>query len=432
MNHAAFIIAATHSGCGKTTFSLGLMRALRERNIRVQPFKCGPDYIDTQFHAVATGSPSINLDAFMCSEPHIKQQFCKYDATANVSIVEGVMGMFDGYAKEQGSSYHLATILQLPIVLLVNAASTAYSVGATIYGFRHFMADANIVGVVFNRVGSENHYALLQEACREAGVECLGYIAKDKTLETPSRHLGLSLDAKEKMNDFIERAKEAVAMHVDIDRLLQLTTKEQSVYANTPMAHDRQPLRIAVAQDEAFNFIYPENIEALQNHPRHRGIITCFSPIHDDVLPTADLIYLPGGYPELYAHELEKNHAMRHAINTFAANGGKILGECGGMIYLCQQLDGKEMCGVLPMRCTMNNAKLTLGYRRVETKDAVFYGHEFHYSQLTDASLLPSMAQQYNVKGKPVDTPVYRQGNTIATYTHLYWAETDILKLWNL
>lgn len=432
MKHAGFIIAATHSGCGKTTFSLGLMRALKEKKMKVQPFKCGPDYIDTQFHAIATGRPSVNLDAFMCSEQHIRHLFCKHDATANVSIVEGVMGMYDGYDREQGSSYHLSTMLQLPVVLLVNAASTAYSVGATIYGFKHFMANADIVGVVFNRVGSETHYALLQDACRNAGVTCLGYIAKDKQLETPSRHLGLTLDAKTKMEAFIEHAKNAVVSHVDIDKLLELTVRKQSEYCETQVPDNRPPLHIAVARDEAFNFIYPENIESLRNHRRYEGHITFFSPIHDNILPPADLIYLPGGYPELYAEKLEKNVALRQAIRHFAANGGKIFGECGGMIYLCQEIDGKEMCGVLPMKCTMKDARLTLGYRKVELGETIFYGHEFHYSHLHDAHLLPSIAKQHNVKGMSVDTPVYRKGNAIATYSHLYWAENDLLKLWNL
>ncbi len=431
MSQSRFLIAATHSGCGKTTFSLGLMRTLTQHGLNVQPFKCGPDYIDTQFHAVATGHPSTNLDTFMCSERHVETLFLKYDSRADVSIVEGVMGMFDGYSKDRGSSAHIAALLNLPVVLLVNAASCAYSVAATLYGFTQFSKELRIAGVVFNRVASESHFRFLKEACDDVGVTCLGYIRKSTRLETPSRHLGLTLSARETMNTFIDHAAKAVEEHVDIDLLLEKTRQPESSY--TPPILPRRPkLRIAVARDEAFNFIYPENLEALRNHPRYEGRITCFSPLHDKQLPNADLVYLPGGYPELFAAELAQNESMRRSIADFAKNGGHILGECGGMIYLTQELDGHPMCGILPLSCTMNQAKLTLGYRRVVIGALTFSGHEFHYSHLTDPHALPSVGQQYNVRQEPVDTPVYRLNNTVATYTHLYWGEQDLLTLWNL
>lgn len=431
MTKARFLIAATHSGCGKTTFSLGLMRALTRRGLSVQPFKCGPDYIDTQFHSVATGHPSINLDTFMGSEHHVKESFLKYDCRSDVSIVEGVMGMFDGYAKDRGSSAHIATLLDLPVILLINAASSAYSVAATLYGFQHFRKGIRIAGVVFNRVASESHFHFLQEACDDVGVSCLGYIRKSTRLETPSRHLGLTLGAQEMMNSFIEHAAEAVEEHVDIDRLLEKTRQAKAFYS-TPTLLQRPPLRIAVARDEAFNFIYPENLEALRNHPRYEGRITYFSPLHDPQLPDADWVYLPGGYPELFAAELEQNESMRRSIANFVKNQGKLWGECGGMIYLTEELDGHRMCGVLPLKCTMENAKLTLGYRRVTIGELTFLGHEFHYSHLVEPHALPSIGEQSNVRQQTVDTPIYRMKNAIATYTHLYWGERDLLKLWNL
>lgn len=435
MKKSKLLIAATSSGCGKTTLSLGLMRALSRRHIHVQPFKCGPDYIDTQFHAIAAGTPSINLDLFMASESHVRALFNDYDA--DVKVAEGVMGMFDGYSRMKGSSADVAMTLALPVILLVNAASTAYSVAATIFGFRNFMPEVKIAGVIFNRVASESHFAFLKEACADAGVECLGYLKRNERLAMPSRHLGLSLAAREEMERYIFEAADAVEEGVDIDRLLELTSDTEtsmSIPKTETPSTGREPLKIAVARDEAFNFIYPANIRSLENHPRYAAVIDYFSPLHDTSIPEGtDLIYLPGGYPELFAAELEANESMRDSIRQFAAAGGRILGECGGMIYLGEEIDGRKMCGVLPIKSTMKEARLRLGYRSVEIDGMKFRGHEFHYSRTEDdAKATKADAVQTDIRGKTVATPVYRQGNVVAGYTHLYWAEADILKLFNL
>lgn len=435
MKKSKLLIAATSSGCGKTTLSLGLMRALSRRHIHVQPFKCGPDYIDTQFHAIAAGTPSINLDLFMASESHVRGLFNDYDA--EVKVAEGVMGMFDGYSRMKGSSADVAMTLDVPVILLVNAASTAYSVAATIFGFRNFMPEVKIVGVIFNRVASESHFAFLKEACADAGVECLGYLKRNERLAMPSRHLGLSLAAREEMERYISEAADAVEEGVDIDRLLELTSSTEtsvSIQKSATPSTGRQPLKIAVARDEAFNFIYPANIRSLENHPRYAAEINYFSPLHDSSIPEGTvLIYLPGGYPELFAAELEANESMRNSIREFAAAGGRILGECGGMIYLGEEIDGRKMCGVLPIKSTMKEARLRLGYRSVEIDGMKFRGHEFHYSRTEDdTQATKADTVQTDIRGKAVATPVYRQGNVVAGYTHLYWAEADILKLFNL
>ncbi len=434
MTHSGFLIAATSSGCGKTTLSLGLMRALSDRGLAVQPFKCGPDYIDTQFHAMASGRPSINLDTFMASERHVMSLFSEYRAGADVAVVEGVMGMLDGYHRMKGSSAELAVLLDIPLVLLVNAASTAYSVAATIYGFKNFYPAIKMAGVIFNRVASPSHYSFLKDACHDAGVECLGFISRNERLVTPSRHLGLTLGTADEMEKYISTAAEAVNESIDLERLLALTT--------IPASHPRRPsmdkpgnlpnLKIAVARDEAFNFIYPINIRSLIEHPRYNVSIDYFSPLADSRLPDADMLYLPGGYPELYAERLEQNSRMRDAIRDFALNNGKIIAECGGMIYLGEELDGRKMCGALPLKTSMENARLHLGYRIIETGDLKLRGHEFHYSEVTDDSKATRTdARQTNIWGKEVDTPIYRYRNTIAGYTHLYWPETDILKLFD-
>ncbi len=419
---SAFLIAATSSGCGKTTLSLGLMRALFRKHVSVQPFKCGPDYIDTQFQTIAAGRDSINLDLFMSSESHVRALFSHYSEDSDVSIVEGVMGMFDGFDKMKGSSADVARVLDIPVILLVNAASTAYSVAATIYGFTRFCPEVKVAGVIFNRVSSRHHYSFLKKACKDLGVECLGYLEKNPHLQTPSRHLGLTLSSQEVMNRFIDKAADEVEKNVEIDRLVEVS-KRSEFPKEKQTASVSQNMKVAVARDEAFNFIYPVNLNIFAN-------IIYFSPLHDQRLPEADLVYLPGGYPELFAKELSENFEMRNEISNFAENGGRILAECGGMIYLCEEIDSYKMCGVFPLKATMKDSKLSLGYRTIDFPHTTLKGHEFHYSHIVDPSSIPGIASQQNAKGLEVDTPVYKYKNTIAGYTHLYWAEIDILKLW--
>lgn len=425
---SGFVIAAASSGSGKTTLALGLMRALVRRGAKVQPFKCGPDYIDTQFHSVATGRDSVNLDTFMSSDVHMGALFDRYASDADVAVIEGVMGMFDGYSKMAGSSADVASRLSLPVILLVNAASTAYSVAATIYGFRNFCPEVKIAGVVFNRVASTSHYSFLREACDDAGVECLGCLLRNDALAVPSRHLGLTLSARNDMDAFIESAANAVEATVDVERLLELTemgTRKRT--ENFRTSRCKKGMVVAVARDEAFNFIYRANLDRL----RIDGCkVVEFSPLHDTELPKADMVYLPGGYPELFAEELSANMSMLTSVRGYVLAGGRLWAECGGLIYLVEELDGRPMCGIFPLRCTMDGARLSLGYRTLDFGYAAFRGHEFHYSRIVNPEDVPSVAQQRNVRGADVPTPVYRCKNAFASYTHLYWADNNIFNLW--
>jgi cobyrinic acid a,c-diamide synthase len=431
-----FLVAATSSGCGKTTFTMGLLRALSEQGMSVQPFKCGPDYIDTAFHRQAAGRESVNLDSFMMSHAHLSDIYKRYARGKDVCVTEGVMGLYDGYDRWRGSSYEVAVWTRQPVVLIVNAASTAYSVAATIHGFRTLRPDVRLAGVVFNRVASPSHYAYLKAACQDIDVPVFGYLLRQEGMEMPSRHLGLSMDDRTVMENFIRRAAEAVRADVDIPHLLAATAcPAHEEPATSPVGEKPAEVaspgwQIAVAHDEAFNFLYAENVEAL----RRLGPVSEFSPIHDGALPSGlhpqqGILYLPGGYPELYTEALSANTFLREAIRTFAAQGGRIYAECGGMIYLTQDLDGQPMCGVLPMHATMQGARLHLGYRTLRYQDREWRGHEFHYSHLRDADRLPSVARQFRADGKPVDTALYRVGNVVAGYTHLYWAETDFINL---
>lgn len=218
----SFIISAATSNSGKTTFTMGLLRALRDRGVSVQPYKCGPDYIDTMFHHIASGRESVNLDTFMSSATHVKELYDQYGSHADMRVVEGVMGMFDGYDQWKGSSAEMALLLDIPVILVVNAKSMAYSVAPLIYGFKHFNPDIRIAGAVFNMVASENHFNFLRQACRDAGVECFGYMARNTELNIPGRHLGLTISERENMERLVSLAAEEVERHVDIDGLLTL------------------------------------------------------------------------------------------------------------------------------------------------------------------------------------------------------------------
>lgn len=423
------MIGAASSGSGKTTFTLGLLRALRNRSLQVNPFKCGPDYIDTRHHEIAAGRPSVNLDSFMMSEGHIKDLYARYTSDADVAVTEGVMGLFDGYDAMRGSSAEICGLLRIPVVLVVNAKSVAYSVAPLLYGFKNFRKDLDVVGAVFNFVASESHYAFLRQACEDAGVEALGYLPKRMDIEIPSRHLGLSLDEDFCFENFADRIAGMAEDHVDIDRLLAITALSgdlPSVKGGLPTASmKRRDLRIAIAHDAAFNFSYEENIRFLS----HIGHISYFSPIKDSFLPEADFVYLPGGYPELHLPALSENYQMRESIRSFAEAGGKVLAECGGMMYLCETIIGTDgmaypMVGLLAQQATMTNMRLRLGYRELHYQDYALRGHEFHYSRIVgQEKTLPSVAEAFTAKGVQTDTPLYRYKNVLAGYTHLYWGD---------
>ena len=417
------LIGALRSGSGKTTFTMGLLKALSNRGLQVQPFKCGPDYIDPQFHTLATGRPSVNLDTWLASEAHVRDLYGRYGGDADLCVTEGVMGLFDGYDRMRGSSAELALLLGLPVLLLVDAPSAAYTMAAQLYGIRQFRPELKLAGVIFNRPSSERHRRILEAAAADAGVPCLGFLPRRDDLEIPSRHLGLTLDTQQVMETQIARAATLVADHIDLDALLAAV---QAPFHPVPAPEIRPGgLRIAVARDAAFNFTYRENLAQLER----LGKVQYFSPLAGGPLPEADLVYLPGGYPELFLPQLRAQQGLIDSLRDYAERGGKILAECGGMMYLSQ-----TVCGILPFECTMEGARLHLGYRHLVLENGTEWrGHEFHYSQIAAqaAVALPSVAVQYNVAGEPVDTPLYRYKNVRAGYTHLYWGEADLMKLWD-
>ncbi len=416
-----FLIAAPSSGAGKTTATIGLLRALHNRGLSVQAFKSGPDYIDPKFHELATEHHSINLDRFFCDDTEISTLFQHYSHQKQVSVIEGVMGLFDGYDGKKGSSAELAKKLDIPVVLVVNGASVAYSIGALLYGFKHFDPKVRIAGVIFNRVSSESHYRIMQEAAAAVGLTALGHIPKRTDINVPSRHLGLNIDTRYRFTEYADLLANHIEKYVNIDLLLEKTQQQQEKHPVATITQSKtDDITIAVARDEAFNFIYPETIRLFES----MGKVVFFSPITDTVLPRADYVYLPGGYPELFIESLSRNKVMLQAIKDYANHGGHIFAECGGMIYLCAAMideHGKRypLANVLDMQASMENMRLKLGYRQFTYNGVDYKGHEFHYS-----TLLPnkkhSACQLYSAKGLEVDTKVFRQQNVVAGYTHLY------------
>jgi len=424
-----FIIAAPTSNSGKTTLTLGLLRALELRGLNTQPFKVGPDYIDPKFHEIASGKPGVNLDLFMMDTEDIQSTYAQFCTNASVACVEGVMGLFDGARKSEGSTAELSKVLDLPIILVVDAKAVAYSVAPLLYGFKHFDPELNIAGVIFNRVNTKSHYQFLEEACSDVNIPALGHLPFIPEAEIPSRHLGLSIDKIEAYDSTINRVAEELEKHVDLDRLLQITTKDipfKSDHLNPVIKRD---LKISIAQDEGFNFTYIQNIELLKT----LGEVTFFSPLKDNKLPESDFVYLPGGYPECFTQQLSENTTMLKSIKDYAQAGGRILAECGGMMYLGKSIidqSGKAfpMVNVFDFDTSLEQMKLTLGYRTIQFNDFEWKGHEFHYSTLLNDNKLNSQATVFSAREKEVPTKVFRYKNVWASYIHYYLGKQELIE----
>ena len=424
------MVAAPTSGSGKTTISRGLMALCARQGLKVQPFKCGPDYIDTKFHEKVCGRPSYNLDTFMASELHVRELYAQHSQDTDVCIVEGMMGMFDGYDRDKGSCAEISKILGIPVVLVVNAQSAAYSMAPLLSGFVNFRKDVKVAGVIFNKVGSERHFSMLKQVCDDLQLPCFGYLPKQAELELSSRYLGLDfseMQGEKGLADLIEK-------HVDWQALLQATQINMFDYEVPYIQNPAKPLHVLVARnDDSFSFIYAEHLDVL-----HRmGEVRFFNPEEDQVIPPdTDLLYLPGGYPEKHAKALMAAKTTRTSIKQYIERGGKTLAECGGMIYLSQGIvtdtESYKMVGVLPFQISMRkeDRKLSLGYRQFTYHEYLLRGHEFHYTQFVPQADMPeSVVQVYDAKGNSVPTPVFNYKNLIASYTHLYWCDNSKLPI---
>jgi cobyrinic acid a,c-diamide synthase len=449
------VIAGTSSNVGKTTVTLALLAALKSRGRRVQPFKAGPDFIDPGHHTAASGRTSRNLDGWMLGESVNREIFARAAADADISIIEGMMGLFDGSSpvNEIGSTAELAKQLDAPVLLIIDGSAMARSAAAMVSGYAKFDPELRVVGVLFNRVGSEGHYRLLKEAVEaETDVAVVGYLKPDPAVTVPDRHLGLVTAIEEGSTELYDRLGRAARETVDLDRVealarmassagsLLLCKEGQGEVEEVAAGGRGMPngiVRVGIAHDPAFCFYYPENLELLEAAGAE---VVKFSPLHDEVLPDVDMLYLGGGYPELYGEKLTANVGMRRAIRAFAERGGTIYAECGGMMYLTKAIrdfegTSHEMVGLFAAEAVMKKPGLTLGYRTVEVSQAcilggpgaIARGHEFHYSTLLPRGPLDYACSLSDVRGMSKGPDGLVMDNVLALYTHLHFASQPLI-----
>ncbi len=460
------VITGTHSGCGKTTVTLGILAALKKKGFTVQPFKTGPDFIDAGLHRLVVDRPSRNLDQWMCGSDYVIDCFNKHSANADIAVIEGVMGMYDG----EFSTAHLAGLLGVPVVLVVDAYGMAESAGAVVKGFSEFrvqnskfaVKQPRLAGIIFNRVASENHYKRLKDSVQDIPV--LGYVPRELNFEIPHRHLGLTVAEENPLRpENVEGLADTVLKHIDIDEIVRSAalTKEQSYHREgAKVAKETRTFKVAVAYDKAFSFYYEDNLDLL----REAGAeIIRFSPIEDNAVPdTADALYIGGGYPELHADALSRNSSMLGSLRAWSDAGKPVYAECGGLMYLSQGIRDFDnaffaMAGVLPFKTRMIK-KPMLAYRKIVLNENCILGvqgdrcrgHEFHYSEMieqssqedfgeTSASSVESFSRAAGVRSKEPDNTVqriyavknkageqfltegFRIKNTLASYIHVHF-----------
>lgn len=432
----SFIVAAPHSGAGKTAITLAILAAFCRRGLQVQPFKCGPDFIDPTLHKLVTGQLSRNLDLRMCGEEFVCSCFSKFSQEADIAVVEGVMGLFDGGS---GSTAALAKFLNLPVVLVVDVKGAAESIAALVKGFETLDPELTISGVILNRVGSPRHMELMEGAIRQhCRADILGYIPRDHNFAIPERHLGLHMGDEAPLSaKQIGKMADSIEEHIHMEKLLNLKISAHAKQLTRPQKPTTQkeapphaPTRIAVARDRAFCFLYQDNLDILVAAGAE---LVFFSPLDHEKLPdNISGIYLCGGYPELFAKELSNNTEMLKAIKTWSDNNGPIFAECGGFMYLCQEIVGDQkhfqpMVGIFPTKARLKKRLVGLGYRQVILKGKSLFGtkcslhgHEFHYSDIDE---MPTNIERV-FRTANNQCIGYQINNTLAGYLHLHFGKT--------
>ncbi len=441
------MIAGTNSGVGKTTVTLGIMSALVKRGMMVQGFKSGPDYIDPSHHNLVTGNASRNLDTWIMGNEVCRELFERSAIKADISVIEGVMGLYDGSIDSTGlgSSAHLAKVLKTPVILVINAKGMAQSAGAMVLGYKEYDKGVSLAGVILNNVASQSHYDYVKKSVEETcSIPVLGYLQKDKENTIQERHLGLIPSAENKSPSILyERLGQMVLKTVDIDKLLGVANSaddfpkhKKTIFQENNRTFD---VKIAVAKDEAFCFYYQDDIELLESLGAK---IRFFSPLNDERIPDdVDGLFIGGGFPELYADGLMKNTIMRNAILDAAGQGTVIYGECGGMMYLLEKIIDTEgrpfkMCGVLEGTSKMENKRQGLGYVSVNAlcdnplckKGDIFRAHEFHWSRLLDVpEETVFIFEKRKSNGSQCGFDGIYKDNIIASYTHVHFSSNPKL-----
>ena len=428
------VIAAPSSGSGKTTIATGLMGALRRAGHRVAPFKVGPDFIDPGYHGMAAGRPGRNLDPVLVGDHFIGPLYRHGSDDADIAVVEGVMGLFDGRISDapaagaaRGSSAHVAGLLGTPVILVVDARGQSHSVGALVHGFATFDTAVRLVGVILNRVGSARHEAVLRQGCEQAGVAVLGAVPRTEELSVPSRHLGLvtAVEHGRRAHAAVDAMAELVARHVDLPAVVAAARSDVSADPWTPELAEPTgaPVTVALAAGRAFTFNYAEHGELLG---AAGADVVAFDPLTDPLPPNTSALVIPGGFPEEFGPDLSANHAVREQIAALAGSGAPIHAECAGLTYLADDLDGHPMCGVIPGSASFTES-LTLGYRdAVAVTDSPLHrigdrvvGHEFHRTAMHYA---PDRQPAWRYRGRSgamVDDGVVQDG-VHAGYLHTH------------
>ena len=424
------VVAGTHSGVGKTTVASGLMAALAAKGTKVAPFKVGPDFIDPSYHALATGRPGRNLDAFLSGPDLVAPLFAHGSRGADVAVIEGVMGLFDGKSGggELASTAHVAKLLDAPVLLVVDASAMARSAAALVHGYKTFDPELWVAGVILNRVGSPTHERMLREAMEPLGVPVFGVLRRDAFLSTPDRHLGLVPVAERAAaaRAALDAARATVARSCDLEGILRLARSAGPLRTEAwspEKAEPGPPVLVAVAAGPSFSFLYRENVELLEGAGAE---VSTFDPTSDEGLPEgADALYLGGGFPETYAEALSANEPLKRRVRRFASEGRPVVAECGGLLYLVRELDGHAMCGVVDAEARMTD-RLTLGYREARApadsplaaEGTAARGHEFHYSAVEPGA---GGSPAWELSGRGPEGFV-SGGNVHASYLHTHWA----------
>lgn len=440
MSLPRFVLAGTNSNVGKTTFTLGILKALSNRGLNVQPFKSGPDYIDPAFHTHVTGNQSRNLDCWMLEEDVLRGLYKKNAKGKDVAIIEGVMGLYDGFStvKDCGSTAHLSKIIDAPVVLIIDGSGISSSAAAVVLGFVKYDEEVNIQGIIINKVHGEGHYNLLKTAIeRDTGVKCYGYMNVNRNIGLDSRHLGLipSVEVAD-LDKKIEIIADMVEETVDLDGLIELS-KSASPLNSADLNHSRivENVRIGVAYDKAFNFYYKDNLDLLEELGAE---LVYFSPLEDEKLPdNLDGLYIGGGFPEVFAEDLQENVTMRASILEYHQSEGPIYAECGGLMYLCRTIENLEeksfeMVGIFDNESRMTKRLQRFGYVSVNLKENCLLGaegtsfkaHEFHRSMVEYSD---GDHYAYNVikERDGVETKIwscgFRTKNVMAAYAHVHF-----------
>lgn len=432
------VLTGTGSGVGKTTIATGIMKALSDEH-KIQPFKVGPDYIDPSYHNCATGVSSRNLDSFFMSDGQIRQSFKNgmTSSHADYGIIEGVRGLYEGISptNDIGSTSSIAKALNSPVILIINSRSLVRSAAAMTLGFKALDSRIDIEGVILNNVKSQKHYLKTKEAVEKlANTRVLGGIERDTSISMEQRHLGLiPAVEQERISGLVEKWGELIRENIDLDALMEIMDN------SNPIINEYEPIwspnktkhktRIAVPFDEAFNFYYKENLEALEYN---NAKIEYFSPIHDEQLPSVDALYIGGGYPEIFKKELSKNTTMLESIKEFSQDNHPIYAECGGLMYLCKTIDSLPMVDVFPYHSMLTKRVQGLSYtiahvqrdNPILKKNTTYHGHEFHYSKVeytgsNSNDFAFSMRRGVGITGK---YDGLLKNNTLASYIHTHTA----------